>query len=144
MKIYFAGSIRAGREDAALYRDIISFLAERGEVLTEHVGGPGLSDAGQAELTDKFIHDRDLRWLAAADLVAAEVTTPSLGVGYEIGTAVSRGIPVVALFRPDCGRRLSAMIAGCENVRLIEYRRPAPGDLFEKLGAALDELFPAP
>ena len=32
MKIYFAGSIRAGREDAALYRDIISFLAERGEV----------------------------------------------------------------------------------------------------------------
>nr|HID15141.1 nucleoside 2-deoxyribosyltransferase [Anaerolineae bacterium] len=38
MKIYFAGSIRGGRSDAALYRQIIALLTEYGEVLTGHVG----------------------------------------------------------------------------------------------------------
>ncbi len=37
-KLYFAGSIRGGREDAALYRRIIQELGKYGDVLTEHVG----------------------------------------------------------------------------------------------------------
>jgi hypothetical protein len=37
MKIYFAGSIRGGREDAALYLEIIEYLKTFGEVLTEHI-----------------------------------------------------------------------------------------------------------
>lgn len=36
--IYFCGSIRGGRDDAALYRRIIDQLKQYGEVLTEHVG----------------------------------------------------------------------------------------------------------
>ena len=38
MKIYFAGSIRGGRDDAEIYYQIIEFLREYGEILTEHVG----------------------------------------------------------------------------------------------------------
>ena len=38
MKIYFAGSICGGRDDAALYRQIIVMLMEYGEVLTEPLG----------------------------------------------------------------------------------------------------------
>ena len=37
-KVYFAGSIRGGREDAALYHDIIAYIKETDTVLTEHVG----------------------------------------------------------------------------------------------------------
>ena len=43
MKIYFAGSIRGGREDAQLYENIIAYLGEKGLVLTEHVGNTDLS-----------------------------------------------------------------------------------------------------
>jgi len=118
MKIYFAGSIRGGREDAALYSQLIEYLATFGAVLTEHVGDQTLSALGDDGPTDRFIHDRDLEWLQAADVLVAEVTTVSMGVGYEIGRAVEAGKPVLCLFRPDAGKNLSAMIAGCADLEL--------------------------
>ncbi|WP_346861921.1 nucleoside 2-deoxyribosyltransferase [uncultured Draconibacterium sp.] len=121
MKIYFAGSIRGGREDAALYFKIIDHLKLFGEVLTEHVGDPSLTSAGDDGPSDKFIHDRDLDWLNASDVIVAEVTTVSMGVGYEIGRAVESGKKVLCLFRPDSGKNLSAMISGCDALTLSEY-----------------------
>lgn len=121
MKIYFAGSIRGGREDAALYLQIIYHLKNFGKVLTEHVGDQTLSELGDDGPTDQFIHDRDLEWLQAADVLVAEVTTVSMGVGYEIGRAVEAGKPVLCLFRPDAGKNLSAMIAGCPDLIVKNY-----------------------
>ena len=121
MKIYFAGSIRGGREDVGLYRDIISHLKHYGEVLTEHVGDYSLSIKGQNQLSDRYIHDRDLEWLLNSDAVVAEVTVPSLGVGYEIGVAVKEKIPVICLFRNNGERQLSAMIRGSESIKSIDY-----------------------
>jgi 2'-deoxynucleoside 5'-phosphate N-hydrolase len=121
MKIYFAGSIRGGREDADLYRQIIEILSNYGEVLTEHVGDPSLTSLGHDGPSDRFIHERDLKWLQSADVVVAEVTTVSMGVGYEIGRAVEAGKPVLCLFRPDAGKKLSAMIAGCPDLKLVDY-----------------------
>ena len=122
MKIYFAGSIRGGREDAVLYEQLISYLKTFGEVLTEHVGDPALSSLGDDGPSDSFIHNRDLEWLMAADVIVAEVTTVSTGVGYEIGRAVEAGKPVLCLFRPGAGKNLSAMIAGCLDIELINYK----------------------
>ncbi len=34
-------------------------------------------------------------------MVVAEVTQPSLGVGYEIGRAVAMGKPILCLYRPS-------------------------------------------
>lgn len=39
-KIYFAGSIRGGRQDADLYLRIVEQLKIYGTVLTEHVASP--------------------------------------------------------------------------------------------------------
>jgi hypothetical protein len=47
MKIYFAGAIRGGRHDAALYYEIVQKLQKHGEVLTEHVGDTELGVLGQ-------------------------------------------------------------------------------------------------
>ena len=41
MKIYFAGSIRGGRQDKDIYAEIIKHLSALGVVLTEHVGYDG-------------------------------------------------------------------------------------------------------
>lgn len=121
MKIYFAGSIRGGREDAELYQQIIDFLKSFGEVLTEHIGDQKLTNTGDDGPTDRYIHDRDLEWLQTADVLIAEVTTVSMGVGYEIGRAVESGKKVLCLFRPEPGKNLSAMIAGCPNLELVKY-----------------------
>jgi len=122
MKIYFAGSIRGGREDATLYMQIIEYLKNFGEVLTEHIGDPNLTDLGDDGPTDKYIHDRDLAWLQSADVLVAEVTSVSMGVGYEIGRSVESGKKVLCLFRPESGKNLSAMIAGCPDVELVHYQ----------------------
>ncbi|MCP4437602.1 MAG: nucleoside 2-deoxyribosyltransferase [Aureispira sp.] len=121
MKIYFAGSIRGGREDANLYLMIINYLKNFGEVLTEHVGEASLTSFGEGGTTEEFIHDRDMRWLLSSDIIVAEVTCPSLGVGYEIGRAIEHGKKVICLYRPQEGKRLSAMIAGSQDLILEQY-----------------------
>ena len=112
MKIYFAGSIRGGREDAQLYENIIAYLEEKGQVLTEHVGSTDLSWEGETSRKDEEIYNRDIKWLQSADIVVAEVTTPSLGVGYELGIAEKLNIPVLCLYRQKYEKNLSAMVKG--------------------------------
>ena len=123
-RIYFAGAIRGGRGDAPLYAEIVSVLRQYGEVLTEHIGDVALTSAGESN-SDTEIHDRDLAWLREADVLVAEVTTPSLGVGYEIGKATEWGTPVLCLFRPGKGLVLSALIAASKNVTVRTYERTA-------------------
>jgi 2'-deoxynucleoside 5'-phosphate N-hydrolase len=145
MRIYFAGSIRGGRGDAALYAQIIAHLqglkdAEGAQhsVLTEHVGsseiGPMGESVGESARTEADIYTRDMEWLRSADCVVAEVTQPSLGVGYEIGYAHAQlNIPILCLFRPggeadgssdSTKRSLSAMIRGAidgKNLEVVDY-----------------------
>lgn len=121
MKIYFAGSIRGGREDKEIYLEIINYLRRYGEVLTEHIGDNNLSGLGELSRTDKFIYDRDIKWLNDSDVIVAEVTNPSLGVGYEIGKAEGLNKRILCLFRNREDRKLSAMISGNDNVSVKEY-----------------------
>uniref|UniRef100_A0A2K6A4H7 2'-deoxynucleoside 5'-phosphate N-hydrolase 1 n=2 Tax=Mandrillus leucophaeus TaxID=9568 RepID=A0A2K6A4H7_MANLE len=71
-----------------------------------------LNTGEEAAGGDRLIHERDLAWLQQADVVVAEVTQPSLGVGYELGRAVAFNKRILCLFRPQSGRVLSAMIRG--------------------------------
>lgn len=114
MKIYFAGSIRGGRDDMQLYAQVITLLSKYGKVLTEHIGDQTLSILGEDNVTDEFIYERDIKWLDEADVVVAEVTTPSLGVGYELGFAEGKK-PILCLFRNQTGKQISAMINGNKN-----------------------------
>jgi 2'-deoxynucleoside 5'-phosphate N-hydrolase len=121
MKIYFAGAIRGGREDVALYLELVELLKAYGTVLTEHIADERVTALGEPG-DDRAIHDRDLAWLKEADCLVAEVTTPSLGVGFEIGKATEWDMRILCLFRPSAGRALSALIAGNDRVAVREYK----------------------
>jgi 2'-deoxynucleoside 5'-phosphate N-hydrolase len=121
VKIYFAGSIRGGREDVLIYHSIIAWLSSFGEVLTVHVGDLALTEKGDDGPNDRFIYNRDMAWLSGCDVVIAEATSPSLGVGYELGCAVALKKPVLCLYRPVSSRSLSAMIAGNPHIQVMEY-----------------------
>lgn len=111
MKIYFAASIRGGRQERQLYQQLILNLQQQHQVLTEHIGDLQLTATGQTQLSDQAIRQRDISWLTACDVVVAETTQPSLGVGYELAYAEKLGKPVIILQQSKHGR-LSAMIAG--------------------------------
>ncbi|XP_048864641.1 2'-deoxynucleoside 5'-phosphate N-hydrolase 1 [Brienomyrus brachyistius] len=117
MRIYFCGSIRGGRQDIDIYQRIVHKLQSYGQVLTEHVSRSDISEMGEnaGVQGDKAIHDRDVQWLTTSEVVVAEVTQPSLGVGYELGRAVAMNKRILCLFRPSCGRVLSAMIRGADD-----------------------------
>ena len=113
-------SISAGRADVEWYAQLIEHAKKYGTVLTEYIGDPSLSDQGE-NLSDKEIHDRDLEWVLASDVFIAEVTKPSLGVGYETARAIENGKPVLCMYRPQEGKRASPMITGCSDIITKKY-----------------------
>ena len=121
MKIYFSGSISGGRGDQALYLEIITLLKTYGEVLTEFIGDGTLTHMGITTLTPVEIYTKDTNWLKECDVVVAEITTPSLGVGYEIAYAEALGKKVIGLYRQLPDKRISAMITGNEYVQCFVY-----------------------
>jgi nucleoside 2-deoxyribosyltransferase len=123
MKIYFAGSIRGGRDDKNRYLKIIKYLQKYGTVLTEHIGDKKISDKGDIGLSEEEIYDRDIRWLNEADIVVAEVSNPSFGVGYEIAKASSMGKHILCLYKIKKDKFLSAMIAGSFDVEVRKYSK---------------------
>jgi 2'-deoxynucleoside 5'-phosphate N-hydrolase len=122
MKIYYAMSISGQQnpESDKINTTLIEYLKKFGEVLTEHFSNPDIKGKGETELSNKAIHDRDLNWLLSADVIIAEVSNASLGVGYEIGRAVEHNKKILCL-RKTSDRRLSAMISGCDKLTLKEY-----------------------
>ncbi len=121
MKIFFAGSIRGGRGDMALYAKIIGLLSKYGQVLTEHIGDQKLTIMGEAGVT-RAIRERDITWLNESDVIVAEVTSPSLGVGYEIAKAEDMGKKILCFYRSVEGRSISAMISGSDKLVLKKYK----------------------
>lgn len=117
-KIYFAASIRGGLNDREDYLTLIQHLKEYGEVLTEHLW---LDEDAKDELSDEAIFERDVSWIEQADIVIAEVSTPSLGVGWEIATAEHLGKRTITLYNTNSTKQLSAMISGNRFLKKIEY-----------------------
>ena len=120
LKIYFAGSIRGGRVDAALYRRVIQYLQREHRVLTEPVGDLKLSALEQGRDGDAAIYDQDTAWLRESDVLIAECTCPSLGVGYELAYAEHLGKPCY-IFYDRTKTQLSAMLTGDPYFHIIPY-----------------------
>jgi nucleoside 2-deoxyribosyltransferase len=120
MKIYFACSIRAGRDDAATYAELAKHINSKATLLTEIFVDSKLTSDGMHK-PSSAIWKTDVAWVKEADAVIAEVTNPSLGVGYEIAKAEEWSKPTMALFRDDGSRKLSAMIDGSPNTKTVYY-----------------------
>ena len=121
MNIYFAASIRGGRDDQEIYKQIIELLRSYGTVLTEHFGNKDINAATGTGKDVEAIYKQDMDWVTMADIVVAEVTQPSLGVGYEIGRAEDMGKKILCLYRETPDRSLSAMIAGNKKLHIKTY-----------------------
>ena len=134
MKVYFSGSIGGGREKEGVYLVIVEILEELGcKVLSEHVARPELL-AEYSSDPPELIYARDMLWLEESQMVVTEVSTPSLGVGYEVCHALAIGKPVLCLFEEGPG--ISKMILGNSHPSLVVR---SYSDL-ESLGTALSDF----
>jgi hypothetical protein len=135
MKLFFAGSVRGMGGYVKVYRRIIDLLKSHGEIVSEHIYLNGVDIPG-GEKGDGDIYLRDTEWIDQADLLIAEISRPSIGVGYEIGYAESRDIPVLALYHRGAEHRISAMVAGNRRITTLRY------DTLEELEKTLKKAIP--
>ncbi len=139
--IYFSGSISGGREDVQTYRTFVAALEKAGhQVFAGMVTAAHVGPDGEA-LSSREIFERDVAWIEdvakSGGLLVAEVSRPSIGVGYEIALARHRfAIPVICLYRPAFTKRCSGMIAGDGAIELIEYTDETLSDAVTRLLAA--------
>ena len=121
MKIYFACAIVGGRYDEAIYQQLVdSLLADGHEVPTLLNAGPGWQHM-EGSPDPNEVYRRDIGWIDESQVLIAEVSTPSHGVGYEISYALDRGKPVLCLYRRST--RVSKMLTGntMQGITLADY-----------------------
>ncbi len=125
MKSYISGSIKGGREKEKEYYELIEFIKQYGEVLTEHIGNDITDINNEIKYStkeDEHVYIRDTKWIDMCDVLIAEVSIPSLGVGYEIAYAESKGKHVICLYNIDSEKSLSYMISGNIKNKVIIYK----------------------
>ena len=122
MNIFFTGSIRGGRAHQPKHAFIVRALEKYGTVLSPTAYLDTLSEYGETELPREEIFKRERDALLKSDVVVAEVTTPSLGVGYLIACATTLQKRVLALYYGENTFKLSAMIKGDPMVEVHTYK----------------------
>ncbi len=141
MNIYFACSITGGREFELVYQAIVRALAEdKHEVPTAHLAASGVL-ALEAVIAPRAVYERDVAWIRGCDVLVAEVSMPSHGVGYEIGFSLGLGKPVLALYQE--GRKVSKMISGNPDPNLFVKCYQTPEDAVVQTRSFLSEHNPS-
>lgn len=135
MNIYFACSITGGREFEPVFQAVVqALLADNHEVPTAHLAETSVRDLERVVLPAE-VYSRDVAWIRGADVLVAEVSTPSHGVGYEIAYALGLGKPVLACHRSDRG--ISKMISGNPDSNLVIKQYDDPDDAVRVVRAFL-------
>ncbi|MBN1541831.1 nucleoside 2-deoxyribosyltransferase [candidate division KSB1 bacterium] len=117
MNIYFAGSISGGRRYLQTYQEMVRFLKSSGHLIyTEHIVDPHVLQH-EERLTALQIYERDMAWLAQCDCLIAEISNPSLGVGYEVCAALNLNKPTLCLYHH--GLFVSRMLTGNNRSGLV-------------------------
>ena len=120
MKIYVSGSIYGGREKIETYKVIIEALEKYGEVYDKEIIDEDILEKEKFQ-SDEEIFKKLENYLKNIDIVFAEVTVPSLGVGYELGFADQLGKKVIAIYDMNVVDKVSTMIRGNKRIKLIGY-----------------------
>lgn len=120
MKIFFAYSSRGSHEDQDTYIQIAQTLSKFGKVYSGRFGDVETFDLGYKDRHVQ-IFNKECELLQKSDILVAEVSEPSLGVGYEIARALEQGKRVICFFRSAGASTLSSMIAGNKAIMLRQY-----------------------
>lgn len=120
MKIYISGSIYGGREKLETYKKMIPALEQFAEVVDKNIADDDVIKKEAFQRDEDVFQDLEAK-LKSADLIFAEVTIPSLGVGYELGLADALGKRVIGIYDTTITPKVSTMIRGNKRIRLIPY-----------------------
>jgi nucleoside 2-deoxyribosyltransferase len=123
MTIYLACTVRGDRGAVAGLRSLVTALEAGGHtILTKHLLEDNVEGA-ESTLTERAVYERDIEWLEACDLLIADGSGSSFGVGFEVGYVLGRSDRtdqrVVLLYRADRRDHVSRLIVGNAHRRCV-------------------------
>jgi nucleoside 2-deoxyribosyltransferase len=143
MNVYLACTVRGNRDAIALTRALADRIEALGHtVLTRHLLLDDV-EAQEGALSERAVFERDLRWLESADVLIAEASGSSYGVGFEVGYVIGRAAQscqrVLLLY--DAARRplVSRLIAGNTHPACTTYPYRDAADLLHFVEVFLAE-----
>lgn len=119
MRVYLACTVRGNRSGLEAARTIAARLHGLGhEVLTRHLLEDRVDEA-EAALSEQAVFERDRQWLDGCDVLVAEASGSTYGVGFEVGYVTGRaartGQRVLVVFdearRPAISRLVSGYVS---------------------------------
>jgi nucleoside 2-deoxyribosyltransferase len=141
MNIYLACTVRGDRAAVSALRALADLLERHGHVvLTRHLLADDV-DRAESALSERDVFERDMRWLDAADLLIAEASGSSFGVGFEVGYVLSRaaqtGRRVLLLYHAERRSQVSRLISGNAHAACTTYPYRDSEDLLRYVDAFL-------
>jgi nucleoside 2-deoxyribosyltransferase len=136
MIVYCAGAIKGDSSFKANYKELIEIVNKLGHSALSELN-PEFQSA--FPLSERQIFQRDMKWIVRSDLMIAEISGPSLGVGFEIAYALYvREIPVLAVHSAEA-ENVSAMITGCDSKFLFVKKYENAEELNEFVKSFLNQ-----
>jgi 2'-deoxynucleoside 5'-phosphate N-hydrolase len=125
MNIYLACTVRGDRGGVLAGRAICERLQQHGHrVLTTHLLADNVVSA-ESQITENQVFRRDLEWLAACDVLVAEASGSSYGVGFEVGYVLGRaettGQRVIMLYDKARRDKVSRLITGNDDAACTTF-----------------------
>jgi hypothetical protein len=141
MTIYLACTVRGDRSGVTAGRAICERLQRQGHrVLTTHLLADDV-DTAEAQITEAEVFARDLRWLSGCDVLVAEASGSSYGVGFEVGYVLGRasvsGQHVVLLYDRERRHAVSRLIVGNTDPACTTFEYTS----IDELNAFIDRQF---
>ncbi len=129
LRVYLACTVRGDRGGVIAGRTIRDRLLAAGhEVLTGHLLADDV-EAAESLLPAEDVYRRDLEWLTGCDVLVAEASGSSYGVGFEVGyvlaRAASTGQRVVLVYSESRQAVVSRLISGNCDRRCTTYAYPS-------------------
>ena len=141
MTIYLACTVRGDRGAVEALRTVCARLEAAGHaVLTKHLLDDNV-DAAESALSAAAVYARDIEWLESCDVLIADASGSSYGVGFEVGYVLGRSAQtsqrVLLLYRADREDKISRLIAGATHPRCTTIAYRDAHDLVEAVEAAV-------
>jgi len=141
MIIYLACTVRGDRGAIAALRSLVAALEQGGHaVLTRHLLDDNVEGAESA-LSERAVYERDIEWLEECDVLIADASGSSYGVGFEVGYVLGRSDRtdqrVLLLYRGDRRHAISRLIVGNAHPRCLVLTYENPADLIDRVSQSL-------
>jgi hypothetical protein len=125
MKIYLACTVRGDRGGVLAGRAICERLERHGhEVQTKHLLADNVETA-ESQLTERDVFRRDMAWLTGCNVLVAEASGSSYGVGFEVGYVLGRahasGQRVVLIYNTARRDKISRLITGNDDAACTTF-----------------------